>query len=68
MSEISPSARGIDMVDGVRTRLDQIGALLWMMRNMDDLAPGIALALGGIETAVEDAGALLSVHSARGAA
>lgn len=61
-------SRDIDIVGQVLNRLNQISGLLYVMKSNDDVAPGMASALAGLETLVDDTAALLTVIPARGVA
>lgn len=52
------------VVDAVHVRLDQIGALLFLVKNSDALPLHVQNAIGAIETMVDDAAALLTVTGA----
>ncbi len=60
--------REIDIVGQVLTRLQQISALLTIMKYSEDLHPFVANAVGGVETLVDDTRALLTVIPSRGVA
>jgi hypothetical protein len=58
----------IDILGQALTRLNQISGLLFMMKTSEEIAPGVAAALAGIETLVDDTAGLLTVIPMRGAA
>ena len=60
--------RDIDIVAQVLNRLNQIRGLLFVMKTHEDIAPGLANALAGLETLVDDTAGLLTVMPTRGAA
>lgn len=60
--------REIDIIGQALTRLNQISGLLFMLKGNDELCPGFASALAGLETLVDDTAALLTVIPSRGGA
>jgi len=61
--DVSRARRQADTVDSVRSRLDEIGAALFLMKSSEDVSQPVALALGAIEMMVNDTAALLSVRA-----
>lgn len=58
-AEVSGSVKWT--IDAVHNRLDQISAMVWLMKHSEELPPVMCDALAGIETMVGDAAAMLSI-------
>lgn len=53
--------RDIDIVGQVMTRLEQIGALIFVMKTSEEFQPVVQSALGALEALVDDTKGLLTV-------